>query len=308
MLLHNLLKMENNTLLDFAKAKAYERILASYQEYPTESIASVADFLREQDVYNVAITLYQYLLEQKETPDYHYGIGQCYGKNYDYKTSLLHLKQAFDYQKDRTEGANYYAYILERNFLMDEAYEWYEKALKSGYDSDLWTLSHYAYFLEKYNKREEAKKVYEDVLNRNPAYTWAVKRYAILLLKENQPQQSQQLMLDALEKFPNNPFVKLNYLEYLIIRGMADEYEKYFQSIDYERSPLPFQVLTDLFDYFWRYLSKGKSDAAKVEAYEEKVKQLKDSVHRDFDDLNEILAAKNGDMVEWKRLGKLLLK
>lgn len=299
--------MENNALMDLAQSKEYEKILDVYQQQPLESVAKVADFLRDEDVYNVAMALYQYLLEQKETADYHYGIGQCYGKIYDYDTSLFHLKKAFESKENRTEGANYYAYILERKQMMDQAYEWYQKALKSGYDNDLWTLSHYAYFLEKYNKTEEAKKAYEDVLTRNPAYTWAVKRYAIFLLKE-EPEQSMKLMQDTLEKFPKNPFVKLNYLEYLIIRGMADEYDNYFQNMGYEQSPLPFQVLVDLFDYFWRYLINGKSDAEKVKAYEEKAKSLKDSVHRDFDDLNEILASKNGDMTEWKRLITFLLQ
>ena len=297
-----------NALMELAKSKEYEKVTDEYQQYPIESVAEVADFLRDEDVYNVAMELYQYLLQQKDSADFHYGIGQCYGKIYDYETSIFHLKKAFDNGEDRTEGSNYYAYILERKLLMDQAYEWYQKALKSGYDTDLWTLSHYAYFLEKYNKPEEAKKAYEDVLNINPAYTWAVKRYAIFLLKENEPEQSMKLMQDALEKFPNNPFVKLNYLEYLIIRGMADEYEEYFQTIGYEKSPLPFQVLVDLFDYFWRYLINGKSNSEKVKAYEEKAKRLKDSVHRDFDDLNEILAAKNGDMTEWKRLITFLLK
>lgn len=300
--------MENNALMELAQSKEYEKILDVYQQHPIESVAEVADFLRNEDIYNVSMALYQYLLEQNEAADFHYGIGQCYGKNYDYDKSLFHLQKAFAPSENRTEGANYYAYILERKLLMDQAYEWYQKALESGYDNDLWTLSHYAYFLEKYNKKEEAKIAYEQVLTLNPAYTWAVKRYALFLLKENEPEQSMKLMRDALDKFPKNPFVKLNYLEYLIIRGMTDEYDEYFQTMGYEQSPLPFQVLVDLFDYFERYLVNGKSDAEKVKAYEEKAKGLKDSVHRDFDDLNEILAAKNGDMAEWKRLITFLLK
>ena len=300
--------MENNTLMALAQSKEYEKLLDVYQQYPIESVAEVADFLRNGDIYNVSIELYQYLLKQKEASEFHYGIGQCYGKNYDYETSLFHLQKAFESGEHRTEGSNYYAYILERKLLMDQAYEWYQKALKSGYDSDLWTLSHYAYFLEKYDKQEEAKTAYEDVINRDPAYTWAVKRYAIFLLKQNKPEQSMKLMQAALEKYPKSPFVKLNYLEYLIIRGMADEYNEYFQTMGYEQAPLPFQVLVDLFDYFERYLIKGKSNPEKVKAYEEKAKRLKDSIHRDFDDLNELLIAKNGDMTEWKRLITFLLK
>lgn len=300
--------MEDTSLMELVQSGDYGKIMSVYQKQPLKSVAAAADSLREGEVYNIAIALYQYLLEQKEDPDFYYGIGQCYGKLYDYETSLLYLNKAFNLEKDRSEGANYYAYILERNFLMDQAYEWYKKALTKGYENDLWTLSHYAYFLEKYNKKVEANQVYEDVLNRNSAYTWAVKRYAIFLLKENEPEQSMKLMQEALEKHPNNPFVKLNYLEYLIIRDLPNEYEEYLQNIGYEKAPLPFQVLIDLFDYFFRYLINGKSDNLKKKAYEEKAKQLQDTIHRDFDDLNEILIAKNGNITEWKRLIQFLVK
>lgn len=297
--------MEAAKLMNLAQLKEYEKILNVYQQHSIETIAEVADFLRETDVYNVAISLYQYLLNHKETADFHYGIGQCYGKTYNYQTSLYHLDKAFNFNQ-RTAGANYYAYILERNFLMDKAEQWYCKALQNGYEDDLWTLSHYAYFLEKNHKIEAAKQAYQDVLIKNPAYTWAVKRYAIFLLKQNQLVQSMQVMQDAIEQYPNNPFVKLNYLEYLIIREMGDEYEAYLKNMRYEELALPFQVLIDLFDYFWRYLLKDKSDADKVEAYEEKVKNIKDTIHRDFDDFNEMLIAKNKDTTQWKRLVEAL--
>lgn len=297
--------METANLMNLAQSKEYEKILEVYQQHSIETIAEVADFLRETDVYNVAINLYQYLLNHKETADFHYGIGQCYGKTYHYQTSLYHLEKAFNLD-NRTVGANYYAYILERNFLMDKADHWYCKALQNGYASDLWTLSHYAYFLEKNNKIEAAKQAYRDVLTKNPAYTWAVKRYAIFLLKQNEIAQSMQVMQDALAQYPNNPFVKLNYLEYLIIRDMGDEYEAYLQKIEYQELALPFQVLIDLFDYFWRYLLNDKSNTEKVRAYEEKVKQIKDTIHRDFDDFNEILIAKNKDTSQWKRLVEAL--
>jgi len=297
--------MVENELMNLARNQEYEKILNQYQDYAIASIAEVADFLRAEVVYKVTTNLYQHLLKHKETPDFHYGIGQCYGKTYNYGTSLYHLEQAFI--TNRSEGANYYAYILERNFLMDRAYEWYHKALKNGYDDDLWTLSHYAYFLEKYNRLEEAEQVYNDVLTKNPAYTWAVKRYAVFLLKQNDSNRSVQVMQDALQKFPNNPFVKLNYLEYLIIRGMLEEYDEYSQSLGYDELVLPFQILIDLFDYFCYFLLQGKTDIMRVKFYKEKVKKFKDGIHRDFDDLTDILAANNGDLVEWKRLLEALL-
>lgn len=299
--------MTDNKLLELAREKEYQQILDNYQDYSLDTVSEVAEYLREEDIYNVAMSLYNYLLQREEASDYHYGIGQCYGKIYDYDRAIEHLEKAFTLQKERS-GANYYAYILERNFQMDRAAQWYERALANGYDRDLWTVSHYAYFLEKYGKKDLAASYYERVLNLNPAYTWAIKRYALFLLAQRQQQKSLELMQDALEKFPKNPFVKLNYLEYLIIRGMENEYEVYLAGLDYDNAPLPFQVLVDLFDYFWRYLLKGESNPEKARAYEQKASKLKDSIHRDFDDLNQILAAKNGDLAEWQRLIQFLLQ
>jgi hypothetical protein len=266
----------------------------------------VADFLREEDVYNVALSLYHYLLKQQEASDYHFGIGQCYGKTYQYSLALWHLDKAFSLQPNRL-GANYYAYILERNLQMKLANQWYKEAINNGYEQDLWTLSHYAYFLEKYNQASLAESYYQKVLNLNPAYTWAIKRYALFLLNTGREQESEQLMQTALLQFPKNPFVKLNYLEYLIIRRLDPEYERYLSDLDYDHAPFPFQVLVDLLDYFWRYLLLGKSDAQTVQAYEQKASQLQDSIHRDFDDLNQVLLSQNGDLAEWQRLSKLLL-
>jgi tetratricopeptide (TPR) repeat protein len=298
--------MTNNKLLELARDQEYQEVLNNFQNYSLTKVVEVADFLREEDIYQVAMSLYRYLLRQQEVSDYHYGIGQCHGKIYNYNLALWHLEKAFALESKRS-GANYYAYILERNFQIDRAKKWYQEALKNGYDRDLWTLSHYAYFLEKNNQQILAQSYYEEVLQFNPAYTWAIKRYAIFLLNDGQWQKSLELMQNALQNFPKNPFVKLNYLEYLIICNMGKEYEAYLASIDYDNAPFPFQVLVDLFDYFWQYLLRGESDLEKVQTFEQKVSQLKDSIHRDFDDLNQILANNNGDQNEWQRLIAFLL-
>lgn len=298
--------MTNNQLLELAREQKYQQILEHHSQYPLETVTEVADFLRDQDVYNVAMSLYRYLLGQQETSDYYYGIGQCYGKIYQYDLALWHLEKAFNLKPNRS-GANYYAYILERNFQMNRAKKWYQEALSNGYAQDLWTLSHYGYFLEKNQEPILAQSYYEQVLHFNPAYTWAIKRYAIFLLSDGQWKKSRELMQKALEDLPKNPFVKLNYLEYLIICAMDQEYETYLASLDYDNAPLPFQVLVDLFDYFWRYLRQGKSNIEKTQAFEQKAGQLKDSIHRDFDDLNQILANNNGNLDEWKRLISFLL-
>jgi hypothetical protein len=138
--------MTNNKLLELARNQNYQEVINSYQQYPIETVIEVADFLREKDVYNVALSLYYYLLKQQEASDYHFGIGQCYGKTYQYSLALWHLDRAFSLQPTRLE-ANYYAYILERNLQMKLANQWYKEAINNGYEQDLWTLSHYAYFL-----------------------------------------------------------------------------------------------------------------------------------------------------------------
>jgi tetratricopeptide (TPR) repeat protein len=300
--------IQSTSLLEMAHTKAFDTILNVYQEHSIEAIVEVADFLRHQDTFNIALPLYQYLLQQQETADFYYGIGQCYGKAYQYEIALTYLKKAFELQNDRLEGANYYAYILERNLLMDQAEHWYQKALSTDYANDLWTLSHYAYFLEKNHKAALAEQAYQAVLNRNPNYTWATKRYALFLLKQNQLERSLQLMQTAIEQYPNNPFVQLNYLEYLIIREDAIAYEAHLQSLDYPNLVLPFQVLIDLFGYFQRYLLQKTANLEKLVAYQKKAQSLKETIHRDFDDLNQLLAENNGDLATWQQMTQLLVK
>ena len=305
--------MKHTMLMELAKAKAYDAVLTFYPEHSHETIVEVADFLRAQDRYQVALSLYQHLLQHisknersAKNAKIYYGIGQCYGKTYQYAASLPYLQLAFEIERDRSEGSNYYAYILERNDWMEQAAQWYQKALGNGYAEDLWTLSHYAYFLEKINQPKAAAAAYETVLQRNPNYTWAIKRYALFLLKQNQPDRAQQLMQAALES--NNPFAQINYLEYLIICQDGDGYEAFLQSLDYHKLPLPFQTLVDLFDYFWYYLLKGRADAEKQAAYERKVQALTDSIHRDFDDLNELLLDHGGDLAAWQEMTQRLVK
>jgi hypothetical protein len=294
--------MPSHFLIQLAEAKSYSEILETYEDHDLSAIAEVAHLLRRQESYTVALSLYHYLLNHQNHADLHYGIGVCYGKTYQYEAALPHLSQAFE--QERTEGTNYYAYILERNSLMEQANKWYEDALSNGYEDDLWTLSHYAYFLEKYNQPNAAEKAYEAVLKRNSNYSWAIKRYAIFLLRQNQRDRATQLMQAA----GNTPFMQINYLEYLILQQDQTAYEEYLRSLDYDNLALPFQTIIDLLDYFWRYLLSGEVNATKLAEYYHKAQQLQDSIHRDFDDLNQLLTEHNGDLDTWQYLIQLLLK
>lgn len=295
-------------LLDLAKARSYDELFAAARHGTPEEIFSTAEYLREEDAYNAAIRLYELLPTGAENSDVQFGLGQCHGKAYDYGQALTHLRRAWSLDPDRTEGEHYYAYILERSGLMEEADEHYAAALAGAYGDDLWALSHYAYFNEKYGRPEKAERYYREVLQRNPAYTWAVKRLGLFLLAQGRVDEADRVMRDAVTRFPNSPFAVLNYLEFLLIRSDQEAYERYLTELDYDGLATPYQVLVDLFDYYHRFLSRGDTDAAALAAFEAKVATLDDSVHRDFDDLNADLERRGGDVDEWRRLIALLLR
>ena len=277
-----------------------------------EAKKAEADRLREADAYKSAIDLYRSLLaEGVDDADIQFGLGQCLGKSYDFDGALVHLRAAFSADPGRVKGANYYAYILERAELYDEAGHWYDVAVANpvGGPEDLWTLSHRCWYLEKAGRTEEAKAAYEAFLAENPGYTWAVKRYALLLLEEGRRDQAEALVRGAVERMPGSPFPKLNLLEFMLLAGDDEGYEEALALVeDREVLPLPVQVTVGLFDYWRNVLAAGESDAAALERFETLAAQLHESVHRDFDDLTEALAARGGDTKEWSRLLQLLLK
>src|SRR5918997_4293983 len=181
-------------LVELARGKDFDEVLARFREHPTDEVLAAADWLREDDIYNVAIELYRWLLEQEESSAAHFGIGQCHGKIYDYDTALHHLDRAFGLDPERSEGASYYAYILERHGRMEDADRWYRQALAGAEADDLWARSHYAWFLEKWGRTDDARGAYEDVLERNPAYTWASKRYAAMLHRLGEEERAKSLL------------------------------------------------------------------------------------------------------------------
>lgn len=296
-----------NGLMALAQGKDFEGVLASYREYSPDEILAVADWLREDDIYNVAIELYRHLLEQEESAAAHFGIGQCFGKIYDYDAALSHLDKAFAQDFERSEGASYYAYILERHERMEDADRWYRRALAGAEADDLWARSHYAWFLEKWGKTDDACAAYEDTLERNPSYTWASKRYAILLHRLGQPDRARALLRDAVERAPQNKFAALNYLEYLILTE-DDEYPTFRATLDPSDGPDWYPVVIGLFDYYRDHMLAGTRDEATLAAFQADAAALKDSVHRDFDDLTALLGERGGDVDEWKRLIQALLK
>jgi hypothetical protein len=115
------------------------------------------------------------------------------------------------------------------------------------------------------------------------------------------------MMRDALEKFPASPFAKLNYLEYLILREDPAAADFRTTIVGAELAP-PFRALLDLLDIYREVLLPRRTDPARIGAFESVAAGLTDSVHRDVDDLTELLAARGGDVAEWERLIHLLLK
>jgi tetratricopeptide (TPR) repeat protein len=263
-----------------------------------------ADRLREEDLYHQAIELYEQLLEEGESADAHFGIGQCYGKVYDYDRALAHLDKAFAADPQRSEGASYYAYILERHGRMDEADKWYRQALDGAETDDLWARSHYAWFLEKWGRTEDACRAYDDVLERNAAHTWTVKRYALLLHRLGDEERARALLRDAAGK---SIFGALNWLEYLLLAD-DDEYVAFRASMEPLEGPDWYPVVVELFDYYREHLLPSRPDPERLAKWEASAAALTDSVHRDFDDLTAKLSERGGDVDVWQRQVQLLLK
>jgi tetratricopeptide (TPR) repeat protein len=297
-----------NSLMELAEAGEYAAIDASYADHQVGDVAAVADYLRDHDSYRTAIQLYRFCLQDRDIPELHFGLGQCLGKTYRYEEALSELRRAFPPESGRTDGLHYFAYILERNECWDEAGECYDLALASRYGDDLWTLSHHAWYLEKVGRVPDAEQAYRLVLERNPAYTGAVKRYAIFLARTGRDAEAERLLSDARARQPSNPFVLLNSLEYLLIRGKDAEFRQGCAEIDAAALPAWACVVLLLFDYYLDVLVPGLSDAARLQTFERAASGLTGSVHRDFDDLTERLAAAGGDVNEWQRLGALMLR
>ncbi|WP_436501060.1 tetratricopeptide repeat protein [Actinokineospora sp. HUAS TT18] len=294
-------------LTRLAENKDFEEVLARFRDFPHEEILAAADFLLDHDIYHVSMELYQYLLTEDESADAHFGIGVCHGKCYDYDSALKHLDLAFATNPNRTAGAGYYAYILERHERMDDADRWYRASLAGAEADDLWARSHYAWFLEKWGRTDDACAAYADTLSRNAAYTWASKRYALLLRKLGDDAQAREVLQASVKSAPGL-VAGLNLLEYLLISQDDAAYVEFRATLDPGKGPAWYPVVLSLFDYYREHLLPSNPDAAKITAFEQAAAVLKDSVHRDFDDLTALLGERGGDVAEWRRLIKLLLK
>jgi tetratricopeptide (TPR) repeat protein len=305
--MHEQTQAAGGSLMQLAEARTYDKVLAAFRDHPPDEVLVVADWLREEDIYNVAIELYRWLLEVDESPAVHFGIGQCFGKIYDYDAALSHLDKAFAGDPERSEGASYYAYILERHERMEDADHWYRQALAGAESEDLWARSHYAWFLEKWGKNDDACRAYEDVLERNASYTWAIKRYALLLRRLGETDRAKALVRDAAERSPGNRFASLNYVEFLLLTE-DDEYSAVRGALDPSDGPQWYGVVLELFDYYRDHLLPSRPDPARLSALEQSANALNESVHRDFDDLTALLTERGGDVDTWRRLIQLLLK
>lgn len=296
------------TLVEQAEHGDLEGVRSRYRDRPPAEVEAAADHLREADHYELAAELYRHLLRDGETAASHFGLGQCAGKMYQYGPALQHLERAFALEPGRVEGAEYYAYILERHERWDLADTMYRRALSGPNGDDLWTRSHYAWFLEKAGRATEARAAYDDVLQRNPAYSWALKRYALFLLASGEADAAGGLLADAVGRFPANPFVRLNQYEFLILAGDgagADRVAAQLAAFDLSAA---LRLTVELFGYYRTVLLAGKTDSEWRSGWEARVDLLDETVHRDFDDLTTALDPSGPAAEEWAGLVRRLLK
>jgi tetratricopeptide (TPR) repeat protein len=294
-------------LMRLAQGRDVDAVLGTFRSYGRDEVLAVADWLREEDIYRVAIELYRWLLDEADSAAANFGIGQCHGKIYDFDTALKYLDRAFAEEPERSEGASYYAYVLERHERMDEADRWYRVALAGAEADDLWAHSHYAWFLEKWGRTDAAVRTYQDVLERNPGYTWAVKRYALLLRRLGEGRRAWLLLKETAERTPGNKFAALNYLEYLLLTEDG-EYPEFRASLELAGGPVWYPVVVEMYDYFRDHLLSGTSDPGRLAAWHESADALTDSVHRDFEDLTALLTERDGDLNVWRGQVAALLK
>lgn len=293
-------------LIELARAKDFDGVLAAYPGHRADAVLATAEWLREDDIYHVAIELYRWLLDHEETSIAHFGIGQCHGKIYDFQTAAHHLDAAFRLDPDRADGAGYYAYVLERLGRMPDADRWYRIALAGPETDDLWTRSHQAWFLEKWGRTDDACRAYEDVLARNPSYTWAAKRYALLLNQLGHDDRALSLLRATLDRDPDNRYAALNLLEYLLLTG-NDDYPALRTALPSD-GPAWYPVMLEMYDYYGAHLLPGTEDPARLAAWQQAADGLTDSVHRDFEDLTALLRERGGDVGTWQDQIKRLLK
>lgn len=296
------------TLAEMAGAGDVAGVLRGYRERPDGEVLSAADSLREDDQYSAATELYRWLLARQETSHAHFGLGQCHGKTYAYTGAAVHLARAFELDPDRTQGATYYAYVLERLGRLDEAAGWYERGLAGADADDLWARSHHAWFLEKWGRPDDALAAFRGVLDSEPGYTWAVKRCALLLRSLGRREEAEAVVAGAVERAPQSLFARLNLLEYRLVDEDDPGYEAVRATVTPSAGPPWHAVVVELFDLCREVLLPGRADPERLARWEEAAAALTDSVHRDFDDLTALVAARGGDRATWERLVRLLLK
>ena len=165
-----------------AQERQFDEVLAQFRSSPPDEVLAVADWLREEDIYNVAIELYTWLLDVDQSAAAQFGMGQCYGKIYEYDKALDHLDLAFARirsaaREPATTPTSSSATSAWMTRIAGIAKRWRARSEK--------TCGHARTTRGSWRSGEDGRRrcaAYEDVLERNPAYTWAVKRYAMLLL------------------------------------------------------------------------------------------------------------------------------
>ncbi|MBD3216484.1 MAG: hypothetical protein GF311_27975 [Candidatus Lokiarchaeota archaeon] len=204
--------------------------------------------------------------------------------------------------------AGYYAYILEKNGRLDDACAQYRHALSTREHDSLWTQSHFAYCLEKAERFDEAERAYRAVLDRSPAYTWAVKRLACFLLRRSRHRESLALHRETLSRYPDNMYAHVNFLEYCLYWRSERSFQRHVAAMVGLSIPPKMEVVIALLRYFGFYLMYGRTEVAKRNACIRQCGNIDTTIHRDFDELDEMVAADKSCSLEWEQLKACLIK
>ena len=275
-------------------------------------LVRAADSLRAQGYFRVPLVLYDAVLvadDKDESARLGKGISEGkLGRHSDARDTLRPLFTLHD--KPRPQDG-YWAYVLERTGDPEGATVWYERALAGLSADDPWVKGHYAYCLEKIGEIPEAHSAYCRVLAEHPGDSWARKRLALFSWRLGSSQAAWQLLEEGKTDARGAAMAYLNAAEVALIMGDHPRSQRELGALRGLPSAGPaHRLLIDLLGWVGGgALSAEFEDAnARYPELLARIEALDVSVHRDFDDLGELVRAQRGDLQRWRALSTAFVK
>jgi len=275
-------------------------------------LVRAADSLRAQGYFRVPLALYDAVLGvDANDEDARLGKGISQGKLGRLSDARDTLRPLFMLSAKPRQHDGYWAYVLERTGDPDGATVWYERALAGLSADDPWVKGHYAYCLEKLGRIEEAHSAYCRVLAAHPQDSWARKRLALFSFRLGSPGAAWQLLEEGKVEARGLAMAHLNAAEVALIMGDQDRARRELVALRALPSAGPaHRLLVGLLCWVGGPTLGAELEDVSANYHEllARVEALDASVHRDFDDLGEVVRARRGDLQKWRALTAAFVK